>query len=185
VDRLYGLSVRQLLLVFRDGTVGSKIGISSLGVAVEDYVMVKCLEEIADHYEVISWTLEDATKKGLKSDNKNLKEIISYTENLNSFTEKILPILIAKDAIKANKLINDIEDLRNRMELTAKKILEGDKKGEFIVNINSILWHLREISRQNKCVLETILNQCLLENKDMFNGKITKSKIESLIIETE
>ncbi len=50
----------------------------------------------------------------------------------------------------------------------------------FIVIINSILWHLREIVKLNKSVLESVINQSLIENKRINQT----SKIITQITET-
>ncbi len=165
VDRLYTLTARQILLMFRYRNVSSKIGVSSFYDVVQDYVMVKCFEEMADHYNFINLTFENALKNGIKSDNNTLIEIINYVKNLKKITEETLLIVASKDRFKANILINKIEELFEQIELSDKNILEIYRNESFIVNINSILWHLREIVKQNKSILESIINQSLVDNK--------------------
>lgn len=181
IDRLYWLTVRQLLLVVIDGAIGDKIGISSLSNAAGDYVIVKCLEDIADHYESISNTAADALKKGLKPDGENLREIIRYSKYLHTMTDNILQAILASDTFKANNLINEIECLLKDMDTYAKKLLEGEEKVAFVVNINSMLWNLREVARQNRSILETTINQCVASNQDLFNIEKTEVTKRSLL----
>lgn len=183
IDRLYWLTVRQLLLAVIDGTIGDKISISSLSNAAGDYVIVKCLEDIADHYEIISMTAVDALKKGLKPDGENLREIIEYSKQLHTMTDNILHTLLSSDISRANSLINEVEGLLKDMDTSAKKLLERDEKAAFVVNINSMLWNLREVARQNRSVLETTINQCMVKNKDIFKIEKTKATERSLLVE--
>ncbi len=165
-DRLYRLTVRQLLLVLIDGTVGDKIGISSLSNAARGYVIAKCLEDVADHYENISVTSLDALKKGLKSNDENLVIIINFSNKLHIMMNNVFTTLISSDTFKANNLINEIETLLEDMSSFAMKLLEKDKKVDFVVNINSILWNLREVARQCRSILETVINQCVAESEN-------------------
>ncbi len=85
----------QLLLAVRDTSIGSKIGIPSLSHVVGNHVTVKCLEEIADHYENIGLTVGDALKKGLEPDHEYLKAVAKYNEHLYRTTSGILDIILS------------------------------------------------------------------------------------------
>lgn len=167
IDRLHKLTARQILLVAKNRNGSNNIGISSFYISVQDYVIVKCFEEISDHFYMIANTFDDAVKKGIKKDNYTLKEIIDYIKYLKNNTEEILSICVSKDKFKANLLINKLDNLLENIDSSSKKLLEIKRKEIFIVNINSILWHIREIVKQNKSVLESIINQSLAENKEL------------------
>jgi phosphate uptake regulator len=161
VDRLYWLTTRQLLQVLIDGTIGDKIGISSLSDAASNHLIIKCLEDIADHYESISITSIDALKKGIQKEDINLQKIVDLSVRNKIIMENILNVLLSEDTFAANQLIDQVEDLLEDMNNFANKLLAGEKNVDFAVNINSILWNLREIARQCRNILETIMNQCL------------------------
>lgn len=178
IDRVYWLTVRQLLLVVRDSTVGEKIGIRSLSDAVGYTMIVKCLEEIADHYEDMGRTVANAIDKGLKSKNKDIKEVKQHFGQIYGMTDDILQTLLDRDGFRANDLINTIEEILNEMSNTSKSILEQENKGDYTVEINSVLLNLIEIARQNRNILETIINQCMNGFRDISELEKTDARPE-------
>ncbi len=176
IDRVYWLTVRQLLLVVRDSTVGDKIGIPSLSDAVGYTIVVKCLEEISDHYNDIGGTISNAIENGLDAKNKNLKEIKRHFTQLYGMCDEVLLTLISRDGFRANDLINMIEGILKEMNGTSKNLLEQRNREEYTVEINSILLNLIEIARQNRSILETVINQCMNSFQDTRESKSNGSR---------
>ncbi len=167
LDHLYWLTVKQLLFVINEGALKGKIGISSRSNAAGNYVVVKCLEEIADHYESIGAIAADVLKEGSKPDDESLVEIIEYSKHLHTISDGVLETLLSSDAFRANGLINEVEGLLKDMDESAKRLLKRDGKVVFVVNVNSMLWNLKEVARQSRSVLETVINHSIAECKDV------------------
>jgi phosphate uptake regulator len=167
IDRVYWLTTRQLLLVVRDNTVGDKIGISSLSDAVGYTMIVKCLEEIADHYENFGKTLSNAIGKGLRRNNRNLKDVKRCFKQIHKMTDTVLQILLTSDILRANDLINDIEVVLNEIGETSKSLLEERKEEEHVVEINLMLQIFNEVARQNRNIVETVINQYMNKQQEI------------------
>ena len=171
IDRVYWLAVRQLLLVVRDSTVGEKIGIPSLSDAVGYTIVVKCLEEISDHYDDIGRTISSAIDNGLEAKNKNLKEVKRHFTQLYGMGDEVLQTLLAKDGFRANDTINTIENILKEMNDTSKRLLQQKNKEEYDIELNSVLLNLIQIARQNRNILETVINQCMNSFQDTRDSK--------------
>jgi phosphate uptake regulator len=171
IDRVYWLTIRQLLLVVKDSDVREKIGIQSLSDAVGYTLIVKSLEEIADHYEDIGRTIANVIDNGLEVENKNLTEIKQYFMQLYGMSDEVMQTLLTRDGFHANDLINTIEDILNGMNNTSKRLLEQRNIEEYTVENNSVLLNLIEIACQNRNILETIINQCMNSSQDIRESK--------------
>jgi phosphate uptake regulator len=176
LDRLYRLTIRQLLLVLRNSSLCEKIGISSLSDASLNYLIVKCLEDIADHYSDISLTLVEAFDKGLKKTDSSSKDIVKYLKQLQTLSSDTLDSLFSHNSNVANHLINEVKDLNQKINASIEKLFEKESHDKFSVNINTILWNLREIARQNRGILETIMNQCVETNKEVCNTVVNTAR---------
>jgi len=165
VDRLYRLTVRQLILAARDREIMKHVGIESPLNIVGNRVVAKALEEIADNAERIAIdALSPIIEKNI--DVAMLRKISPIISLTKSVAESSLDSFFKKDIRAGSKALlaadNAIKECNEVADLVSKT--EGR---ELAISLSALLWNLVQAIRQYKIIAEITINRALEESTEI------------------
>lgn len=173
VDRLYRLTVRQLMLAARDREIMKHVGIETPLNIVGNRVVAKALEEIADSTERIAIdTLSPIIDQNL--DAAMLKKISPLFSLTKSVAESALDSFFRKDVRAGSKALIAADDAIkecNEVSVLISKI----ENVELAISMSALVWNLVQAIRQYKIIAEITIN----------NGLEDSTEISSIVAKEE
>lgn len=162
VDRLYRLIVRQLVLAAKDREMMKQVGVETPLNILGNRVVVKALEEVADHvHSIATNALLTYIEKG--SDASSLKKTSPLISMTKTVAENALEAFLKKDAAAGGKASMD-----------ADKAIRECGAAE-TVSLKVILWNLVHVIRQYKAIAEIAVNRALEQSSDI-SSKIAREE---------
>jgi phosphate uptake regulator len=148
VDRLNLLIVRKFAEILRSGSIRNETFNS---VTALNYMLAASnLERIADHASSIA---EVSSQHGYKLPNEITSELSNLASILESSLDGAIGVLIQADSEKANKLIDNANEIRKRFQIVANSSLIRDKE-EILVRL--------EVAGGIERIQDYIINICEL-----------------------
>jgi phosphate uptake regulator len=148
VDRLNLLIVRKFAEILRSGSIRNETFNS---VTALNYMLAASnLERIADHASSIA---EVSSQHGYKLPNEITSELSNLASILESSLDGAIGALIQADSEKANKLIDNANEIRKRFQIVANSSLIRDKE-EILVRL--------EVAGGIERIQDYIINICEL-----------------------
>ncbi len=154
VDRLYFLSIRQLIAALYSYTLPYEIGIESLHECLEYRLVVRHLERVSDHATIIARMLIDVLERISPEDIKILK---SMNELVRNALSTAIDALINKDTAKAEEAIRMRKSVRKLEEKALKKI-SMYKKPHVIAGLRMAIESYRRVSEYSAGIAEIAIN---------------------------
>lgn len=105
LDRVYTLSVRQLVLASQDTSLAKAIGIST-SLVTAYRAIAKSLEDAGDALSAAAFELNNLDNEQLTKLNQVIDYLKESSEMLITITDRLMKALIEKDLILANKILN-------------------------------------------------------------------------------
>ena len=154
VDRLYRLIVRQLILAAKDREMMKQLGVETPLNILGNRVVVKALEEVADHaHSIATDVLLASIGKG--NDVVSLKKASRLISMTKTVAENALDAFLKKDAAAGGKVSLDADGAINEC-----KSVEA-------VSLKALLWNLMQAIRQYKTIAEITINRALEESSEL------------------
>jgi len=107
LDRVYTLSVRQLVLASQDTSLAKAIGITT-SLVTAYRAIAKSLEDAGDALSTAAFELNSLDKEQLTKLNQVIDYLKESSEMLITITDRLMKALIERDLILANKILNAI-----------------------------------------------------------------------------
>jgi len=153
VDRLYRLIVRQLILAAKDREMMKQVGVETPLNILGNRVVVKALEEVADHaHSIATDALLSYIEKGNNALLKKASPLISMTKTV---AENALVAFLKKDAVAGGKASLDADNAIKECQAAET------------VSLKVLLWNLIQAIRQYKAIAEITVNRALEESSDI------------------
>lgn len=154
IDRLYFLSIRQLIAALYSNTLSCEIGIGSLHECLEYRLVVRHLERVADHATIIARMLIDVLKNINSGEIKILK---SMNEMVRKALSTAIDALINKDTMMAEDAIKMRGKVRVLEEKALKKI-SMYRKPHVIAGLRMAIESYRRVSEYSAGIAEIAIN---------------------------
>jgi phosphate uptake regulator len=154
VDRLYRLIVRQLILAAKDREMMKRVGVESPLNILGNRVVVKALEEVADHaHSIATSILSSYIGKG--NDATSLKKASPLISMTKTVAESALEAFLKKDVAAGGKASLDADNAVKECQAAET------------VSLKVLLWNLIQAIRQYKTIADITVNRALEESSDI------------------
>lgn len=154
IDRLYFLSIRQLIAALYSHTLSYEIGLESLHECLEYRLVVRHLERVSDHATIIAQMLINVLDEINSDDIKILK---SMNEVVRKALSTAIEALIYKDNMKAEEAIRMRKNVRKLEEKALKKI-SMYRKPHVIAGLRMAIESYRRVSEYSAGIAEIAIN---------------------------
>ncbi len=164
-DRVYWLSVRQLVLANIRPELQDKLGVENPKHIPGHRMVVKLLEKVGDFLEAASMDLEAILRDGSKLSDADLGLLHKYTEQARSIYDEAFDSWANKNPLKANPIIDNSNDLerslrKGAVELSNKYVGQDPN---LALAIKSYVDNLAQVVNFSGTIAEAAINHSVLE----------------------
>lgn len=161
-DRVYWLTVRQLLLSQRSWRLAKDVGIEHPYHIVGNRAIVKGLEEIADRLYDISLNIRRVSFSKLVSNRDALDKLIYLLDYADRLIGDSMQALIELNLVRANDLLNNLEEFKEEVkdiDIMFLNTLANDF--ELLSTYRLIVSHILRIADSVDSIAEITINRAL------------------------
>ena len=138
LDRVYTLSVRQLVLASQDTSLAKAIGIATPLVTAYRAI-AKSLEDAGDALSAAAFELNNLSEEQLTKLDQAIDYLKESSEMLITITDRLMRALIERDLILANKILNALREFDNYIRRYHLLLFKSYGLDETYLIIRSIL----------------------------------------------
>ena len=161
IDRLYWLSVRQILTIQKNRALAKLVGITSPLHLVGNRTIVKMLEVTSDYLEEVSNDALEMEESGRKTSSDIIKEIAILIDALEDTTSDVIRAYNGLDIKTANDVLNQISDLESRGKEIISKIITEEKDVKTSVLLVRMVTRLIDMIKSLSVICEVIINRAM------------------------
>lgn len=154
IDRLYFLVVRQLKSAVEYQQVAEKLGIESQRDCLGYRIVVKVLERIADHIEIIAKSYIQLLEVQKET---QLDEFIDLTNNMVATFEKSIQALFTRNGEMAETVFNELKKVEKSQSDISKELFKIEDIQSAIL-MKTMLDSLRRIASYSGDIAEVAIN---------------------------
>ncbi|MGC9075904.1 MAG: AbrB/MazE/SpoVT family DNA-binding domain-containing protein [Conexivisphaera sp.] len=168
-DRVYWLSVRQLILANIRPELQEKLGVDNPKYIPGHRMVVKLLEKVGDFIEMASKDLESMMKGDVKLRDADMGLLAKYTEEAASIYNEAFDSWAAKNPFKANSIVDSSSYLERELrkasvDIGNKYSGSGDKSGvSLALSVKSYLDNLAQVVNFSGTIAEAAINHSAIE----------------------
>ncbi len=166
-DRVYWLSVRQLILANIRPELQEKLGVDNPKYIPGHRMVVKLLEKVGDFAESASKDLGSILRSGVKPRDADLGLLSKYTEEATGVYGEAFDSWATKNPFKANSIVDSSNYLERELRKASLEMsvkYAGDSSGALLaLSIKSYLDNLAQIVNFSGTIAEAAINHCAIE----------------------
>ena len=163
VDRLYWLSVRQILTIQKNRALAKIVGVTSPLHLVGNRTIVKMLEVTSDYLEEVSRDALELEEEKVENAKDIIADISKFIDDLEDTTSDIIRAYNGLDIKIANDVLNYISELEGKGRLIIEKIISNISDVKTGVLLVRILTRLIDMIKSLSIICEIIINRALEE----------------------
>ncbi len=161
-DRVYWLTVRQLLLSQKSWRLAKDVGIEHPYHIVGNRAIVKSLEEIADRLYDISLNIRKVAYEKLVSNRDALDKLIYLLDYADRLIGDSMQALIELNLVRANDLLNNLEEFKEEVQEIDIMFLNSLANDfELLSTYRLIVSHILRIADSVDSIAEITINRAL------------------------
>ncbi len=157
LDRLYGLTVRQLVLAQDSKSQAKHLGIKT-SLITEYRSIVKSLEDIGDSLAQIALMLSEMSAQVLNNLNMHKEVFKECMDTLSLIVERVLKVLEGPDVYLSNSVLNLINEFNKHLSKYKLIIFKSLGLDETYVAVRDIIDKLSIVSKRLEDVAEIVFD---------------------------
>ncbi len=173
LDKIYWMTVRQLLYASKRMDVAKKIGLENVMNIAGNRLVSKLIEKIGDYAEIMAkqaLILIEKMEKGIEINQAHIEELERDTYRTLELYKNSFNSLLNKDTILANRVINQSSELERMLneksflipqEYLRKKDLLGEDAAHIAFALRTFILSLAHVVNFSGTIAEVALNRSM------------------------
>lgn len=170
LDKIYWMTVRQLLYASKRMDVAKKIGLENVMNIAGDRLVSKLIEKIGDYAEIMAKQALILIEKGVKINQPHIEELERDTYRTLELYKNAFNSLLNKDPILANKVINQTSELEETLneksflipqEYLRKKDVLGEDATHIAFALRTFILSLSHVVNFSGTIAEVAVNRSM------------------------